>query len=83
MKNIFLKFLAAIVGLLLLASTPVLIFIVLVALAACYWGLVLMTHHLIHNNWIAVPIDLFVLGVIYSLIRTSREHFSSTEDEED
>ena len=83
MKNNLLTILAAIIGLLLLTSTFVLILAVLAALAACYFGLVVMTHRFITNNWIAIPIDLCILGAVYSVFKTSREHFSSNKNKEE
>ena len=81
MKNILLKIVSALVGLLLLASAPILILGILAILAICYWGIVIMTHHLISNNWIAIPIDICVLGVIYSIMKTSRQTFGDKLNE--
>lgn len=74
MKELLYKIIAGIVAFVLLASTLVFIGLILLALALSYFALVALTHHLIPNLWISVPIDICILGVIYSVMKISREY---------
>lgn len=75
------RILAGVVAFLLLISMPVIAIVSLLLLAGLYWAFVLMTHNLIHNNWIAIPIDLCMLGVIYSVMKVSRYHLGNKLNE--
>lgn len=81
MKQTGSTILAAIVILLLTLATILFSILILLFLGLSYWLFVFKTHMLINNLWFEVPIDICMLGIIYSVMKVSREYFSKAIDQ--
>jgi hypothetical protein len=68
------KILTGIVAFILMISGLVLVGLAILSLIASYVLFVMMTHYLIHNLWISIPIDICMLGVISSIMKMSRQY---------